>query len=408
MNVRRILLASLGCVIAAPSFAEQNGITQYGYVSASFTDLGVLGNDASSTAYDINNAGHIVGTSRSSAGIQRAFVYSAFSMQTIPVGIGVTRSEARGINNNGEVVGFFHGAPDTTHTRPFFWKSSLGQIDPIVGNPYASYYPSVKWNTMAHAINDNGLIVGESHIKWETVTEPFPDTEGDCYSDIPVKWTSSNANSSMLFCPVDNGFFATAAAFDVNNGGKVAGMDRGSSDYGLFRIQSGASLVTSVPFPKTPSSRNPGSHTGDAYGINETGAVVGYISYGSVKRALYWNGVTTSSADLGVLANGVNSLAREVNDQGFITGYSDYKTSANSPMRKAAYIYHANFGMKQLPAPNNADGEDSICEAFALNNRNETNGVVQAVGQCFINGAWRATRWNIVTKKYTNLPDTQP
>jgi probable HAF family extracellular repeat protein len=394
---------------AIPALAEPNGGIQYGYVSASFTDLGTLGNDSSSTAYDINNSGYIVGTSRSAAGVQRAFAYPIYAMVTIPLGIGVTHSEARGVNNKNEVVGFFHGAPDSTHTRPFFWKSSLAQIERIESNPYAAYYPNVKWSTMAHAINDNGLIVGESHVKWETVDEDFPDTEGDCYTNIPVRWSSFTANASMLFCPVDNGVFATAAAFDVNNSGKVVGMDRGSSDYGLFRINNGASLVTSVPFPKTPTSRNPGSHTGDAYGVNENGAVVGYISYGNVKRALYWNGTSSASADLGVLANGGSSMAREVNDQGFVTGYSEYKTSANSPtMRKAAFIYHGNFGMKKLPAPNNADGEDSLCEAFALNNRNDSNGIVQAVGQCFIDGNWRATRWNIVTKKYTNLPDTQP
>ena len=73
-------------------------------------DLGTLPDDAQSDAYAINNAAQVVGTSFSTESDSHAFLYSGGQMidldTLLPAGSGWTLQDARGINDNGQIVGF--------------------------------------------------------------------------------------------------------------------------------------------------------------------------------------------------------------------------------------------------------------------------------------------------------------
>ncbi|HKR13095.1 MAG TPA: DUF3466 family protein [Pyrinomonadaceae bacterium] len=79
------------------------------YSGGVLTDLGVLAGGTQSFAYAINNSGQVVGASDNAASTLHAFVYSAGQMRDlntlIPANSGWVLTEARDINNGGQIAG---------------------------------------------------------------------------------------------------------------------------------------------------------------------------------------------------------------------------------------------------------------------------------------------------------------
>jgi len=201
----------------------------------------------------------------------------------------------------------------------------------------------------------------------------------------------------MVFCPADLPNAIPSIAYDINNGGDVVGADNGTTPLHMFLKESGAS-VQGVPGPA-------GALSGRASGISNNGHVTGYYSGNATTRAFYWNGTSTSSADLGVLPGGHISMGNEVNDQGFVAGYSTFlwtnPLSGTSSLRRAGFIWGPGIGMVKLPSLSTYYFTWSDCEANALNNRVDATGRIQVVGWCNLGGQKRAVRWNVtVAKKY--------
>ena len=92
--------------IAGTSWNVTSGaVAHRGFVrdSSGMRDIGTLGG-ADTRAYDINDAGSVVGTSQTASGVWHAFRYSGGVMTDLG-GIGGGSSIAYGMNNRGEVVG---------------------------------------------------------------------------------------------------------------------------------------------------------------------------------------------------------------------------------------------------------------------------------------------------------------
>lgn len=134
------------------------------YDGTSLVDIGYL-NGQSTDVTGLNNAGQVAGSSfvrdlggeGGSGAIYHAFVWSKSSgMRDLGTLGGVRSSNARAINNLGQVVGGA-SAPDG-RTHAFRWSASEGMVDLGL---LASRPDSI---TVATAINDDGKVAGVGNI----------------------------------------------------------------------------------------------------------------------------------------------------------------------------------------------------------------------------------------------------
>jgi probable HAF family extracellular repeat protein len=115
-------------------------------------DLGVLPGDNSSEAFGVNNSGEVVGYSYGSGGM-RAFRWTkAGGMQSLGFLPGGKHSRALDISNTGEVIGTSTGP---TGARAFIWTSKEGMKDLNLLIPVNLSLVLLE----AHAVNERGQII---------------------------------------------------------------------------------------------------------------------------------------------------------------------------------------------------------------------------------------------------------
>jgi probable HAF family extracellular repeat protein len=123
--------------------------------NGNFIDLGTLGGPAA--AYNINNSGFVVGQYYLDDidYINHGFLWKNGVMLDLGT-LGGPTSEARDVNNNGDVVGFGVAADGTDSA--FIWHAGvMSELDTLGGS-----------TASAMAINDNGLIVGMSALSGDS------------------------------------------------------------------------------------------------------------------------------------------------------------------------------------------------------------------------------------------------
>ena len=122
------------------------------------TDFG-----AGSEAYDINESGQVVGRNGPIATFgSNAFLYSNGTMLDLGARGGNFGSTAYGLNNLGQVVGFYYDPTDDDNSHPFFYDGTT--MHDISGSPSFGE---------ANGINDNGQIVGGIDFDFSAGPSPF-------------------------------------------------------------------------------------------------------------------------------------------------------------------------------------------------------------------------------------------
>jgi probable HAF family extracellular repeat protein len=134
-------------VSVGQAFVLNNGIL-------GFLPPALPGFTASGTAFGVNNAGTIVGQFTDNAsGTAPGFVDHNGAFTTLNPVLNAVVTNAQGINNEGEVVGFY--STDGAHQHGFLFNTTTDQYtllaDPNVPNLFLTQFLG---------INDNGLAVG--------------------------------------------------------------------------------------------------------------------------------------------------------------------------------------------------------------------------------------------------------
>jgi len=406
--MRRHSIASGVAASLITSLASAADYEHYVIKKVEIFDLGTLGGDES-VANDINDLGEVVGWSYDSIDKMRAFIDRGDGIQALmPVMQG--EYAANGINNHTHVVGEFIGhSRDPADFEPgsaFYWEPEvflvfLDDVQPNLKEVCKSDGGEVGAN--AKAINDAGVIVGfriitcpgayrEKAVRWETYASP---------------WQELKASPPKDFWAEDHW------ASDINSSGRIVGWDNDSSKLGMSKA-TGAWTWMGTPFdvpnPVTMPPEWYEPHSQKAFGVNDGSRVVGRATLHPqgentqewVTRAYWWSGeLQWPAIQLPIFADTKNSAAYEINNQEFIVGYADRQTATFLPRQKRAVVWHADFGIKQLPTlPGGTLVSSKDCEALAVNKRN-SSGLVQAVGYCQLNGKRHAVRWDILTAVVT-------
>ncbi len=234
-----------------------------------------------SFAFGINAQGQAVGTYYGQYIGQyifpQAFVYDRGTLTPLGAPPGATASQARAINNSGQIVGHFSDSSAVLH--PFLWEKGV----------FTALPQGLSGRAEASAINDNGTIVGY-----------IPGNGGGQ----PAMW--ERGQLTQIGVPPGLPSFIGGFAFGVNNRGDV--LLRAGSFY-VWR----KGVFTKLPdFP-----------FGWAYAINDSGAV-------ACTNNVQVNGVWESHGcvwrdgeviDLPTLGGSV-SIPRAINNNGDLAGFS--------------------------------------------------------------------------------------
>jgi probable HAF family extracellular repeat protein len=172
----------------------------------------------------------------------RAEAAPLYSVQTIDVP-GAVRTEARGINNHGHVVGSFEAADGTVHG--FLYDGATYHT--------LSYPGAIQ--TDANGINDAGQIVGS----YFNGIEATPTGGGFLFE-------------SGAYSPVAGPGGAAAGLFDINNQGAILGASGPQYGSSGFVLRNGAYRPVAAP----------GARETRVTGINDAGRVVGYGYYSPI------------------------------------------------------------------------------------------------------------------------------
>jgi probable HAF family extracellular repeat protein len=203
------------------------------FSNGTVTNINTL-NSSSSFATAVNASGQVVGLEERnvSCHCNDAFLYNNGSMQDInnnslfPGG-----SAAIGINKSGQIVGT--GATNSSTVHAFlFSNGTMTDINPFPGS-----------SSDAVSINDSGQIIGSS---------------GN--TNLTGTWLLSNGTVMILS--------QTTTSFFINNNGQIVGQN--SSEHGaLYSNGTWKDLGTGPP----------GATGGAAFGINDSGQIVGFAGF---------------------------------------------------------------------------------------------------------------------------------
>lgn len=297
-------------------------------------DIGSLGG-GQSWAYDINDAGQIVGSYQPGSGNSYAFLFDNDVFTNIS---GASDGVATAINNSGVAVGYAGGS-----RFAFKWSGGVFTNLGLNGANDTSY---------AYGVNDSGNITGYRHLVGGGETAFLSDhvpsdlgTDGGTLSqgyavnnngNVVGYFRKSDLNQAFFYSS-QTGTFSNLAtgvesyALSINENDAAAGYAKSG---GVFRAVTWSSGAMTVLAGSAAYSESRANH------ISDDGTVVGWVAdavSGRHHAALWWDG---NLVDLNSILGAVSSEAASINGNGQIVGFYEDATG-----------YQRAFKLSTVPEP---------------------------------------------------------
>lgn len=211
------------------------------YKDGEMTDLGTFGGKISDAA-DMNRKGQIAVNLDAPAGtvVYHPLLYYKGTVTNLGT-LGGVWAEAYGMNNSGEVVGISL-ISGNSEAHAFLYNRGVMTDLGTLGGSYS----------FAHRINDKGQVVGYSPIYGDSEFHAFLYSDGEM-NDLG---TLGGPNSY---------------AYDINKFGHVVGWSGFPTGYGRAFLYKDGGMIDLNSLVKLP----PGWILSEAYGINDSGQIVG-------------------------------------------------------------------------------------------------------------------------------------
>jgi probable HAF family extracellular repeat protein len=224
-----------------------------------------------------------------------------------------------GINNSGHIIGADLDMNNAIYIQAFLCQGSGGKqyLGALGGK-----------RSLAYAINNDGTVVGVADYN----------SGGNGYAYI---WKASSGMEALGTLGGPN-----SRAFAINSLGQVVGDAQNSSNYWhAFLYNGSGSLIDLIP----------NCNLSRATGINDSGHVVGYASFGLIKSFIY--------ADNNLTYFGDQMWPNAINNDDIVVG--SYQSNASAGH---AFLYHYDSGNSGVVTDLGTLGGTSS-EACAINNR---------------------------------------
>lgn len=314
-----------------------------GDVQYAITDLGTLGGEYSQ-AYGINNNGQIVGWAEDNNNGGYPFLYTgAGPMQQIPDSVG---EYALGINDAGQVVG---GAYYRCDTGWYQWQSSGGGGHAFIYD--SSNGVSQDIGTLpggnrggAHSINNSGQVVGEARVGSGFTQSHAFQYGGGVMQDLGVLGGSASSSSG---------------AYGINDSGQIVG----ENGNGRAFLSSGGVVRDLGTLGGTWSS---------AFGINKAGQITGWANLSNYSSHAFLYSGNGPMQDLGTLPGSDYSWGWSVNNRGQVVG-ACHLAGQDYP-NIHAFVYSSSSGMQDLNNLIPASSGLTVEEATAINDKGQIVG----------------------------------
>jgi uncharacterized membrane protein len=208
-----------------PNNAARNVGFVYNMSTDTATEVGALSGLNGALAFDVSNAGHVVGSSMMNQGSGTPFIWTEKGdMTAIPLPAGTSQGSARGVNSAGWAV----GTASSAFAIPFLYDGTTTHRVADLLPPGSGWDLDMNTSSSAMGISEDGVIVGTGIHNGDT----------RAYAMIPVVTSCDGDTNGDGMVNVDdlNNVILDWGTDGSANGGDITGSTPGSGPDGAVNV----------------------------------------------------------------------------------------------------------------------------------------------------------------------------